>query len=324
MPLNISFSPSSYSQIEAIEQRFVALKPEVSDTLKACAELKLLLPQFIKFLKDGDNARHSEDVAHFLMGKIDARQLPPALRALGKTFNHHEYQPVKTELYELVATHRHDRGIMGYFLGRDEPREKTIAKLEWLNARLNDINESKRIAKARQADNIELLVSKTDVNGKKVLDVGSGLCFNSAAMSNLGGDVYSVDPDNDATTSALALGNTTLEKLRPTLVEDVVEEFRDSVDLATVFYFLIPFDVRDSAFKALCAVMKQDGKVVITTEDDDLKNSIVEHGTNYFSSVAAFPRGSKDPIRLWNDPVFGVFGGLWQITLERPIKPSSI
>ncbi|VVE86022.1 hypothetical protein [Pandoraea sputorum] len=142
MPLSIFSSHSSPSPTQSIELRFVALKPKVSAALKECGELKTLLPQFIEFLKDGTNVCHSEHVAHFLMGKIDAHQLPQRLHALGETFNSHEHQSVKTELYELVATHRHDSGIMGFFFGQAEPPEKTIAKLEWLNAHLYEKPDS--------------------------------------------------------------------------------------------------------------------------------------------------------------------------------------
>lgn len=191
MVRSISYQRSP--QTMAIVQRCEALPPNVNTALKECAELRKLLPKLIDFIKEDVNRRHNEQVAHFLMGKINADQLPLPLQTLCKTFNGHEYQFVKTQLHDLVRTHRHDSGITGLLFGKSESAEKTIAKLEWLKKHLYpesssesiDINDKNPIVKEIQADFDPMPV----ILGNRKMDGLNGKCITYTAVIRNPGSV---------------------------------------------------------------------------------------------------------------------------------------
>lgn len=146
----------------AFEQRFETLTEEQHFILSNNPELKVFLKQAIDFLSVADNAVYSENVAHYLMGKVS--YLPKGLDELVYEFS----DDVKNALYGLLRTHRYD-GIVG----RMEAPDKTRAKLEalflhltadaafipeseqmqsWLNQAPEEEREARYIAVERIAD----------------------------------------------------------------------------------------------------------------------------------------------------------------------------
>jgi hypothetical protein len=128
MPSFIS-APYYTPLTSAFHNRFDALESaEATHVLKTCEGLQEFLPQVITFLEADDNARFAEDIAHYLMGKVDylpdvpGRPDPPATPIS---------PDVKTALYSLLRTHRH--GIFG----RKEEPAKTIEKLKALYDRVS-------------------------------------------------------------------------------------------------------------------------------------------------------------------------------------------
>lgn len=322
MPFRI-FRSVPASPTQAIARRYDALTPKAGTALKGCDQLKMVLPPFIAFLKlSSRDESVSERVAHFLMGKIGASQLPPELQALGETFDGHEYQSVKAELYELVRTHRYTTGIGGQIFGKKEPQQKTVAKLEWLATQLfgeaevkprdvwistADVERVGRRLQKAQADNFVLSIGTANVKDKTILDFAGCNWFTSAAMRSAGGNVVSIMSNADDTASALASGLVTPESLRPTLSAEVVEEFRDKVDLVTMVNFHVPFDARAAVFGALSKMVKSDGKVVIATEFAEVRVDARTQGAEHFAEVTA-------------EVLEGYLPYGWKITLERPIK----
>jgi hypothetical protein len=116
----------------AFEARFARIEKKESQhgSLKNCKGLKKFLPAALAFLRTAENHRFNEDVAHYLMGM--KAYLPEGLAESDPPIS----EGVKKELYALLSTHRYTSGFLGWF-GSKEPPEKTIAKLEALNAHLN-------------------------------------------------------------------------------------------------------------------------------------------------------------------------------------------
>lgn len=103
-----------------IEKRIDALAPEAWALIKSCEPLWTFLPAAIDFLTREGNGGHNEDVAHFLMGKVN--YLPEGLQALNPAIP----PEVKKLLAGLLRTHRW--GVVG----RAESTQKTISKLQAL------------------------------------------------------------------------------------------------------------------------------------------------------------------------------------------------
>lgn len=102
------------------------LTPRERDSIQNCAELREFLPRAINFLQEPHGHIYSQEVAHYLMGKIDhlPEGLEPPCREMPR--------PIKTLLHDLLRVHRHQ------WLGKSEAWEKTINKLQFLNNQLFD------------------------------------------------------------------------------------------------------------------------------------------------------------------------------------------
>jgi hypothetical protein len=102
-------------------------------TVAANENLKIFLENAIQYLNDEKNNKRdpkdAETVAHFLMGKVTFSQLPVPLKEKVQGVNVNLTQEDKNQFYDLLQTHRYNSGIVGFFLGKQEPAEKTIAKL---------------------------------------------------------------------------------------------------------------------------------------------------------------------------------------------------
>lgn len=119
---NIMATLSSINTLTAsFEQRFDTLESsDIQDMLKNCSELKSFLPKAIEFLNRNNQTR-AEEVAHYLMGKVDF--LPDGLNAPEDGIP----KDVRDALRDLLRTHRYCF---------TEASEQTIAKLKALNDKL--------------------------------------------------------------------------------------------------------------------------------------------------------------------------------------------
>jgi len=113
----------------AFQDRFKSLPADRSKVLKDCSILKEFLSKALAFLTRDHcaNERFSEQVAHYLMGKIDRFQLPLDLQEHARSLDlADQQQAVKSELFGLLRTNR-----FGYRCSSEAPG-KTIAKLNAL------------------------------------------------------------------------------------------------------------------------------------------------------------------------------------------------
>lgn len=74
------------------------------------------------------------------------------------------------------------------------------------------------------------------LEGKRVLDVGFGLGYNSNIMKKLGADVYGVEPNTEAFEFATSNNLIDRDKAFNCLLQDIPEELAGTFDIATVFY----------------------------------------------------------------------------------------
>jgi hypothetical protein len=116
------FASSNQHLILDYTKRFNEIDSFDLDKLSNCKELQFFLPEAITFLtkNNGENQNHAQQVAHYLMGKID--YLPKNLQEPKKPIS----PDVKKILYDLIRTYR-------YFL--PEAPGKTIEKFKDLMER---------------------------------------------------------------------------------------------------------------------------------------------------------------------------------------------
>ena len=118
-------------------------------------------------------------------------------------------------------------------------------------------------------ENIEFLkLQSVDLFGKKVLDVGFGLGYNSNAMRNLGAIVYGVEPDKEAFDYAVSNGLIDQDKAFNCKLQNIPDNLIGAFDVVTVFLYCIPFLEREEFASILAKMVKQDGIVVIGIADD--------------------------------------------------------
>jgi hypothetical protein len=129
-PLRPNLPCSFYTElIAAFQRRFDQLEMlGRSDILTTCGELQEFLPRAIAFLNAGDNVRFAEDVAHYLMGKVDylpsgMDELDPPRRPIPAN--------VRETLSDLLRTHRFKLNC------NKESPTKTVEKLHALLTRIN-------------------------------------------------------------------------------------------------------------------------------------------------------------------------------------------
>ncbi len=124
-----------------IENRLNSLDDETYLLLAKNEELKKFLPKAIEFLKAQTDGKISENVAHYLMGKIT--ELPAQLSEQKLSVP----DEIRKELFDVLRTHRN-----GMF-GIEESSDKTIAKLEKLNECIVD-RERVKLATNRESQKI--------------------------------------------------------------------------------------------------------------------------------------------------------------------------
>ncbi len=136
--------------------------------------------------------------------------------------------------------------------------------------------------------------NKFEINlkGKTVLDVGSGLGFNTKAMQLQGASVYGVEPDVSAYTDAIQLSNLTNENSYHGKLQDIPKNLHSQFDIATVFLWNIPHAERDGIMQGLRASLTFGGTVIIGLHDEvyisDPHGVAVEPlAKKYFSNVVA-------------------------------------
>jgi SAM-dependent methyltransferase len=107
-----------------------------------------------------------------------------------------------------------------------------------------------------------------NIDGKKVLDVGTRTGENAKLMRERGADVYAVEPDTSSLNQAIKLGNIEQEKAFPVLLQDMPEEHKGTFDVATCFLWNIPFAERENFTRSLAQAIKPTGQVIIGASDD--------------------------------------------------------
>ena len=117
--------------------------------------------------------------------------------------------------------------------------------------------------------------------GKKVLDVGFGLGFNSKMMSELNGDVYGVEPDKVAYDYAISNNMISKAQALNCTLQEIPDELVGTFDIVTCFLYNINFEERHAVGNMLSKVVKKDGIVIIGLGDE-----IYINGDQYIPPVS--------------------------------------
>lgn len=104
--------------------------------------------------------------------------------------------------------------------------------------------------------------------GKRILDVGFGLGFNSKMMSELKGDVYGVEPDKTAYDYAVNNNMISKTKALNCKLQDLPDELVGTFDIVTLFLYNIPILERYTISNMLSKVVKNNGIVIIGLYDE--------------------------------------------------------
>ena len=107
------------------------------------------------------------------------------------------------------------------------------------------------------------------MNGKKVLDVGFGLGYNSKAMRDRGANVYGVEPRDENYKYAISNGLIDKRKAFNCSLQDIPEDLLGSFDIVTVFLYNISIQEREDFSNMLAKAVKTDGLVIIGMRDSE-------------------------------------------------------
>lgn len=176
------------------------------------------------------------------------------------------------------------------------------------------MDDIKRIKNKIAGENIDFFdLLGINLNGKKVLDVGFGLGYNSKAMSDRGASVYGVEPNDE--NFEYAISNELIDKNQAfnCLLQDIPEDLLGSFDIVTVFLYNIPILEREDFSNMLAKVVKTDGLVIIGMHDsiyiigDKYKDPLYSSIYKFFGSVRLI-KGRNDNIGnlsyiVANDPL---------------------
>lgn len=181
------------------------------------------------------------------------------------------------------------------------------------------MDDIKRIKNKFARENIDFFdLLGINLNGKKVLDVGFGLGYNSKAMRDRGANVYGVEPRDEDYKYAISNGLIDKRKAFNCSLQDIPEDLLGSFDIATVFLYNISIQEREDFSKMLAKAVKADGLVIIGMHD-----SIYITGDKYIEPVYSsiykcfdsvyLIKGKNDNIGnlsyiVANDPLFLVKG----------------
>jgi SAM-dependent methyltransferase len=132
------------------------------------------------------------------------------------------------------------------------------------------------------------------LQGKQVLDVGSGFGFNAKAMQREGASVFGVEPDGEAHAQAIAQSNLGRAQTLHGKLQDLPSDMHGKFDIATVFFWNILHDERDNVMRGLCNALKPGGKAVIGLHDDIYISdpygvAVGPLAQKYFSEVRSTP-----------------------------------
>lgn len=141
-------------------------------------------------------------------------------------------------------------------------------------------------------ENINYFYQKgISLEGKKVLDVGFGLGYNSNIMKELGAEVYGVEPDKEAFLFAVNNNLIDREKAFNCSLQDIPQELIGTFDIVTVFLYNVSYRERVCFAQALASVINPDGIAIIGVHDDVYINGdeyiapIIESITKVFCNV---------------------------------------
>lgn len=101
-------------------------------------------------------------------------------------------------------------------------------------------NDEQNLKSKIALENRRFLVSNGILfEGKKVLDIGFGLGFNSKTMESLNGDVYGVEPNKNAYDFAINNNMISKNKAFNCKLQELPEELIGTFDIAKQHYFYI-------------------------------------------------------------------------------------
>lgn len=123
------------------------------------------------------------------------------------------------------------------------------------------------------------------LKGKKVLDIGFGLGYNSDVMRRLGAEVYGVEPDKEAFDFAISQQLIDSRNAFNSTLQDMPQELFGTFDLATIFLYNISFSERENVIQLLAKSIKPTGTTIIGLQDD-----IYINGDPYIEPVSNLVR----------------------------------
>ena len=121
-----------------------------------------------------------------------------------------------------------------------------------------------------------------NVNGKKVLDVGFGLGYNSKAMRDRGAIVYGVEPSDEDYKYAISNGLIDKRQAFNCLLQDIPEDLLGSFDIVTVFLYNTSIQEREDFLNVLAKAVKVDGLVIVGVRD-----RVYIYGDEYIEPVSS-------------------------------------
>jgi SAM-dependent methyltransferase len=129
-----------------------------------------------------------------------------------------------------------------------------------------------------------------DLDGKNVLDVGSGLGFNAKAMEAEGAAVFCVEPDREAADTSISRLKLQKEQVFNGTLQEIPKQMKGRFDLVTVFLWNINEDHGDEVMMGLCSSIKENGKVIIGLHDAEYLGrssaSILPLAERYFANIS--------------------------------------
>ena len=175
------------------------------------------------------------------------------------------------------------------------------------------MDDIKRIKEKIARENIVFFDSHgINMNGKKVLDVGFGLGYNSKAMRDRGANVYGVEPKDEDYKYAISNGLIDKSQAFNCLLQDIPEDLLGSFDIVTVFLYNILIQEREDFSNMLAKAVKADGLVIIGMQD-----SLFIYGDGYIEPVSSSIYKSFNRVHLVkgkNDNI----GNLYYIMANEP------
>lgn len=115
-----------------------------------------------------------------------------------------------------------------------------------------------------------------EFTNKKILDVCSALGISSRLMAAKN-SVTAVEPDWTTASYGAFYGNYDKVDIHPIPLQELPHQYDDFFDIATIIWFLVPFNERALFFKRLSEVLKPEGKAYIV-----FAWSVGEYSSEYY------------------------------------------